>query len=434
MTAVVDAYAAPDAVADAFEEDMRDMSIVDTTDEEKVIFERFEILYDQWPAAVKSSQGQQTTLSGKVVLHTSSVINLRGLHISCHGQCLVSFVDEDDSDTERPWSSVRSYLNLRQTIWGNDPSSRAYFLALEPGNYSFPFAFKIPAGLPPSFEGDHGYIRYFCKVTIDKPWEARNETRIAAFNVMNSLDLNSLPTTITSKPKEARDVREANSGGLCGLCQRKGEVSIYMRTDRKGYVPGEQIVFDLHITNKSGQELTKWEIRLLQRTIYIAHDPGDNKIRKTSSILSFNLGDETRVKGGGCLKIDGESLTIPPLPPSCLHECDIMEVEYALKFEGYLNHMEEKFRAVIPLTIGTIPLASQWDKLQQQYNSSHGIRDDEVPKKGVKAAPPPPLIRKSNRSSFTLPISRVCTEDPDQESLNSVFYGHRPHYATFLYE
>ena len=35
MTAVVDAYAAPDAVADAFEEDMRDMSIVDTTDEEK---------------------------------------------------------------------------------------------------------------------------------------------------------------------------------------------------------------------------------------------------------------------------------------------------------------------------------------------------------------------------------------------------------------
>ena len=33
---------------------------------------------------------------------------------------------------------------------------------------------------------------------------------------------------------------------------------------RKGYVPGEQITFDLHITNKSGQELTKWEIRLLQ--------------------------------------------------------------------------------------------------------------------------------------------------------------------------
>ena len=31
---------------------------------------------------------------------------------------------------------------------------------------------------------------------------------------------------------QARDVREANSGGLCGLCQRRGEVSIYMRTDR----------------------------------------------------------------------------------------------------------------------------------------------------------------------------------------------------------
>jgi len=396
-----------------------------------VVFERFEILYDKWPAAIKSDGHQH--LSGKVVLQTSSVVNLRGLHVTCHGQSLVSFVDEDDCE-ERTWSSVRSYLNLRQTVWGNDPSSRAYFLNLEPGNYSFPFSFKIPAGLPPSFEGDHGYIRYFCKAAIDKPWEPKNEVRIAAFNVMNSLDLNSLPTTITSKPKEARDVREANSGGLCGLCQRRGEVSIYMRTDRKGYVPGEQIIFDLHITNKSGQELTKWEIRLLQRTIYIAHDPGDNKIRKTTSILSFNLGDETRVKGGGVLKIDGESLTIPPLPPSCLHECDIMEVEYALKFEGYLNHMEEKFRAVIPLTIGTIPLASQWDKLQQQYNSSHGIREEEETGKTGKAGPPPPLVRKSNRSSFTLPISRVATEDPDQEALNSVFYGHRPHYATYLYE
>jgi len=418
-------------IAEAYEEDLRNLSVVDTSEEEKVIFERFEILYDNWPAAIKSDG--QNFLSGKVILHTSSVINLRGLHISCHGQCLVSFLDEDDQDAERTWSSARSYLNLTQTIWGNDVNSRAYFLTMEAGNYSFPFTFKIPAGLPPSFEGDHGYIRYFCKVAIDKPWEPKNEVRIAAFNVMNSLDLNSLPTSITSKPKEARDVREANSGGLCGLCQSRGEVNIYMRTDRKGYVPGEQIVFDLHITNKSGQELTKWEIRLLQRTIYIAHSPGDNKIRKTTSILSFNLGDETRVKAGGVLKINGESLTIPPLPPSCLHECDVMEVEYALKFEGYLNHMEEKFRAVIPLTIGTIPLATQWDKLQQQYNSSHGLRDEDVVKP-AKPGPPPPLIRKSNRSSFTLPISRVSTEDPDQEALNSVFYGHRPHYATFLYE
>ena len=40
------------------------------------VFERFEILYDQWPAAVKSD-GQQH-LTGKVVVHTSAVVNLRG--------------------------------------------------------------------------------------------------------------------------------------------------------------------------------------------------------------------------------------------------------------------------------------------------------------------------------------------------------------------
>ena len=42
------------------------------------------------------------------------------------------------------------------------------------------------------------------------------------------------------------------------------QYTMYFFLNRKGYVPGEQITFDLHITNKSGQELTKWEIRLLQ--------------------------------------------------------------------------------------------------------------------------------------------------------------------------
>jgi len=429
--------------------------------EGKVLFERFEIIYDHFPAVVKSDGHQY--LSGKLVLNTFSHLNLRGLYVTCKGDALVGFNDEDDENPERLWTANRTYMDTTQILWGNEPGSKAYFLTLQTGNYSFPFQFKIPAGLPPSFEGDYGYIRYYCKAIIDKPWEGKNEIRLAAFNVMSNYDLNSLPSSIVATPCEARDVRIANTGGFCGLCESKGEVSVYMKTDRKGYVPGEQIIFDINIRNKSNQELTKWEIRLLQRTIYLAHKPGDNKIRKTACILSFSHGSDSRLKAGGTLSIENEGLTVPPLPPSALHECDIIEIEYALKFEGYLNMVEEKFRAVIPLTIGTIPLASQWDRLKELYNVSERIRaNDRIQTWGaVKtcttcgsslceneenarnpeevhtapiAAGPAPLLRKSNRSCLAFPVSKIETKDPDHEAITTCFFGHRPHYAFYLYD
>lgn len=42
---------------------------------------------------------------------------------------------------------------------------------LQPGNYSFPFEFRLPPnGLPTSFEGPYGSIRYWIHGEADRPW------------------------------------------------------------------------------------------------------------------------------------------------------------------------------------------------------------------------------------------------------------------------
>ena len=57
------------------------------------------------------------------------------------------------------------------------------------GKQQYPFEFSLPSKLPTSFEGAHGYIRYLCKVTVERPWKFDHTTK-KAFSVISELDLN----------------------------------------------------------------------------------------------------------------------------------------------------------------------------------------------------------------------------------------------------
>lgn len=65
------------------------------------------------------------------------------------------------------------------------------------GEHYLPFSFSLPPDLPPSFEGDYGYIRYWAKATIDRPWKFDHHTK-RAFSVISCLDLNQEPTAPVS--------------------------------------------------------------------------------------------------------------------------------------------------------------------------------------------------------------------------------------------
>lgn len=60
---------------------------------------------------------------------------------------------------------------------------------LPAGEHSFPFSMVLPNHLPPSFEGQYGYVRYTVKATLNRPWKFDHEVK-AAFTVLLHLDLN----------------------------------------------------------------------------------------------------------------------------------------------------------------------------------------------------------------------------------------------------
>ena len=57
------------------------------------------------------------------------------------------------------------------------------------GVHPYNFSFNLEPGLPSSFEGKYGYVRYECKARIDKPWQFDDNAKVA-FTVISHLDLN----------------------------------------------------------------------------------------------------------------------------------------------------------------------------------------------------------------------------------------------------
>ena len=70
-----------------------------------------------------------------------------------------------------------------------DSPSGAY-PTIEPGEHSFPFHFQIPQRkLPSSFEGKFGFIRYWLKATMDRPWKSNYNSK-SAVTILEVVDIN----------------------------------------------------------------------------------------------------------------------------------------------------------------------------------------------------------------------------------------------------
>jgi hypothetical protein len=130
------------------------------------------------------------------------------------------------------------------------------------GQHQFPFAFNLPINVAPTFEGKHGFIRYYIHVKIDRPWSFDDSCKVP-FTVTPHFDLNSVHYACLPAVKLINK-------NLGFFLFNHGRLNIKATLPKVGYVAGESIILQLDIDNASSRDVTKVEGSLIQCAAYTA--------------------------------------------------------------------------------------------------------------------------------------------------------------------
>ncbi|KAK3601187.1 hypothetical protein CHS0354_004388 [Potamilus streckersoni] len=287
------------------------------------------------------------SLQGHVTVELNDGMKMRGVRLKFHGRADVHWTETestgtgDDTRTETyTYSATETYFNFETLLFGpgNDTTD------LQAGRHTFPFVFQLPTNLPSSYESSIGYIRYYLKGIIDKPWKFDHTTK-KVFTIIGVLDLNQEPTA--TMPQQGHEQKY-----LCCLCCRTGPISAHFQIDRRGYVPGDSIILNAEISNNSNRTMSASRVRLIMVARYHATT---KSMRVTTEVARVQHGE---IAPFGSDTWSSDRMAIPPLPPSYLAGCKIIDIVYILQFE--VDPTGPSFDLEIPLEIiiGTIPLRS----------------------------------------------------------------------------
>ena len=281
-------------------------------------------------------------VSGNVVVEVSCETKVAGICIHLFGQSDIHWTTHDGI-VSRHRHLKEQYLHDELCFWGGD--GREHFL--QPGNYQFPFSFKLPeVPLPTSHEGGTGHVRYWLEARMDRPWKFDHVTK-RAFTILERVDLN-LGREDLAVPRHGEKRKTVG----CHLQCEAGPLTLTASTDRGGYCPGESILVTAHITNNSYKMITGIRAHLIRQVTFYTRQSRHNCKEVLSRVQAG-----VSIPAGGNFEWNQQSLPIPPSPSSS-HTCRIMHIDYIVDVEVVIARMLYTLHLNIPIVIGTDPLRS----------------------------------------------------------------------------
>ncbi|XP_013791439.1 arrestin domain-containing protein 3-like, partial [Limulus polyphemus] len=213
---------------------------------------------------------------------------------------------------------------------------------LAEGHHEFRFSFQLPSGgISTSFEGKYGSIRYWVKAEMEKPWSFNHKTK-KAFTVISPIDINRTEYLVA--------VENSVEKTLCCCWCTSGPISMYARTDRRGYCPGESIAITADFENLSSRIIIP-HATLHQTQTFAAG--GKSRFRHSKFTIVTGLA----IQPGRTANWDFQLLKIPAVSPSIINNC-LIRVDYAvritLQIPGAYN-----LSVNLPIVIGTVPLRTR---------------------------------------------------------------------------
>ncbi|CAM9984906.1 unnamed protein product [Lampetra fluviatilis] len=287
-------------------------------------------------------------VAGRVLLEAAGELRLRSLVLQARGHAKVHWTESRNAGSNTAYTQNYSdevdFFSHRDAIIEPDTETAVEnreeaTTVLQAGKHEFAFSFQLPQGpLATSFEGKYGFVRYWVKVELHRPWTLVQKAK-SEFTVIEQVDINT-PDLLSP----AGGTKEKTL--CCWLCT-SGPISLSAKIQRKGYCPGESVPINAEIENCSSR-LVVPKAALYQTQTFCAK--GKQKVVR--QLVSNLRGDS--VSPGMAEAWNSKLLKIPPVSPSIL-ECTLIRVTYELliyvDIPGALQ-----LSLSLPLVIGTIPL------------------------------------------------------------------------------
>lgn len=358
--------------------------------------QHFSVTLDS-PAAVYC-EGQ--VISGHVTVELAEAMEMRGVTLKVAGQAHVYFTEREEgirtNSSERrmiSFTADEEYFKQYFRMFGSRDTSKTS--VLRAGRHTFPFSYTLPVGLPATFEGDHGYIRYHCKAAIDRPWKFDTTCKVA-FTVFPQVDLNVQPSVMTP-------VTEGAEKMLCCWCCQSGPVSASMSVCRTGYVPGEFIYVNADVENLANRAMNETRVSLNQVVTYTTPQRARTEITEVSSVSRGKL------ESGACSSWEAVPIPIPQIPPSSTRK-GIIDIQYTLDFDVVPTGPSYNLNISVPVTVGTVPLVTALGYFQSPPPPPYSETPSALPPlHEYPDQPPPPYVEAvaSGATPRSLPCDRA---------------------------
>ncbi|XP_055354041.1 arrestin domain-containing protein 3-like [Paramacrobiotus metropolitanus] len=285
------------------------------------------------------------TVRGKLIIEVEKLLKIRYIRILIRGVARVHWTESRNNGarlggygmlyTEHFTAEVE-YVNKKLLLLGSENGESRETLA--EGRHEYRFTFALPnSAIATSFEGKYGSIRYWLKAELGKPWAFAYKTK-KPFTVISPIDIN---RTEFGTPSEA-----ALEKMICCLWCVSAPVQAEIRTDRRGYCPGESIAISALFTNGTRRNITP-HATLYQIQSFTANGKSRSRAIKLTTVSGVSI------PAGETGYWDAQLLKVPAVSPSILN-CQLIKVDYQVKITlqvpGACN-----IYADLPVVIGTVP-------------------------------------------------------------------------------
>eukprot|EP00727_Mastigamoeba_balamuthi_P012918 m51a1_g8249 hypothetical protein (418) ;mRNA; r:137498-138933 len=243
-------------------------------------------------------------------------------------------------------SQTHTLLDVQCLLWSPAPGAET---VMPPGQYTMPFAFVLPRGLPASYTSPLGHVRYTLKATVDRPWRFDHK-------VYRCLSV--LPVVDANAPNLNVEVRRADEKTVCCCCCASGPIVAEACVPSLAWCPGEVAPVRVRLTNRSGKALEGVSCQLVQRAVWYAEGHSRSEQQRLASVDW-----PQRV-------VDSADVTLAVRVPSCCPSitrmaAGVLDLGYVLRVVVRLPAGSFDMSLSLPFEVATIPHASQqWASAQ----------------------------------------------------------------------